>query len=128
MLLEYCLANCNADFNETFLISDVIGLLGVALLVITYGLLQTDKIDPKGFWYSFNNLLVAIIVTVSLIVKFNPASMVIEVFWFLISLYGVIMYFKGKSQQFELDPKHNPDLGSGKFDKQRVVYRSEDNT
>ena len=74
-------------------VPDVIGLIGVALLIVTYALLQLDKIDPKGFWYSFNNLLVAIIVTVSLIVKMNPASMVIEIFWFLISLYGVIMYF-----------------------------------
>ena len=46
---------------------DLIGLTGVALLIVTYALLQLDKIDPKGFWYSFNNLVVAILVTVSLI-------------------------------------------------------------
>jgi len=77
-------------------ITDIIGLIGVALLVVTYALLQLDKIDPKGFWYSFNNLLVAILVTVSLIYTPNIASIVIEVFWFLISLYGVIMYFRRK--------------------------------
>ena len=44
---------------------DLIGLTGVALLIITYALLQLDRIDPKGFWYSFNNLIVAILVTVS---------------------------------------------------------------
>ena len=75
---------------------DLIGLTGVALLIITYALLQLDKIDPKGFWYSFNNLLVAILVTVSLIYTPNLASIVIEVFWFLISLYGVVMFFKRK--------------------------------
>ena len=73
---------------------DLIGLTGVALLIVTYALLQLDKIDPKGFWYSFNNLLVAILVTVSLIYTPNLASIVIEVFWFLISLYGVVMFFK----------------------------------
>lgn len=77
-------------------ITDIIGLTGVALLVVTYALLQLDKIDPKGFWYSFNNLLVAILVTVSLVYTPNIASIVIEVFWFLISLYGVIMYFRRK--------------------------------
>ena len=77
-------------------ITDIIGLTGVALLVVTYALLQLDKIDPKGFWYSFNNLLVAILVTVSLVYTPNIASIVIEIFWFLISLYGVIMYFKRK--------------------------------
>ena len=75
---------------------DLIGLTGVALLIVTYALLQLDKIDPKGFWYSFNNLVVAILVTVSLIYTPNLASIVIEIFWFLISLYGVVMFFKNK--------------------------------
>ena len=75
---------------------DLIGLTGVALLIITYALLQLDKIDPKGFWYSFNNLVVAILVTVSLVYTPNLASIVIEIFWFLISLYGVVMFFKRK--------------------------------
>ena len=75
---------------------DIIGLSGVALLIITYALLQLDKIDPKGFWYSFNNLIVAVLVTVSLIYTPNLASIVIEVFWFLISLYGVVMYYNRK--------------------------------
>lgn len=76
---------------------DLIGLSGVALLIITYALLQLDKIDPKGFWYSFNNLLVAILVTVSLVYTPNLASIVIEIFWFLISLYGIVMYYKRKT-------------------------------
>jgi len=75
-------------------ISDVIGLIGVALLITTYALLQFDRIDPKGFWYSFNNMVVAILVTVSLIYSFNLASMVIEVFWFSLSVYGIWKYFK----------------------------------
>lgn len=75
---------------------DFIGLTGVALLIVTYALLQLDRIDPKGFWYSFNNLLVAILVTVSLVYTPNLASIVIEIFWFLISLYGVVMFFKRK--------------------------------
>ena len=76
---------------------DLVGLTGVALLIITYALLQLDRIDPKGFWYSFNNLLVAILVTVSLVYTPNLASIVIEIFWFLISLYGIVMFYKRKS-------------------------------
>ena len=79
-------------------IPDLIGLSGVALLIVTYALLQLDRIDPKGFWYSFNNLLVAILVTVSLIYTPNLASIVIEVFWFIISLYGVVMYYRRSEQ------------------------------
>ncbi len=76
------------------IITDVIGLIGVALLIYTYAMLQFDRIDPKGFWYSFNNMIVAILVTVSLVYSFNLASMVIEVFWFSLSVYGIWKYFK----------------------------------
>jgi len=77
-------------------IPEVIGFTGVGLLVVTYALLQFGRIDPKGFWYSFNNLLVAILVTVSLVYTPNLPSLVIEFFWFIISLYGLVMYFKRK--------------------------------
>ena len=77
-------------------LSDIIGLIGVALLIVTYAMLQLDRIDPKGFWYSFNNMIVAILVTVSLLYSFNLASMVIEVFWFGLSVYGIWNYYRKK--------------------------------
>jgi len=77
-------------------IPDVVGLVGVALLIVTYAMLQLDKIDPKGFWYSFNNLIVAILVTVSLVYTPNLASLVIEFFWFIISVYGIWNYYTRK--------------------------------
>ena len=78
-------------------IPDYIGFTGVALLIVTYALLQLERIDPKGFWYSFNNMIVAILVSVSLWYTPNLASWVIEFFWFIISVYGIVMYFKRKS-------------------------------
>ena len=74
-------------------IPDLIGFIGVALLIGTYALLQFDRIDPKGFWYSFNNMMVAILVTVSLIYTPNLASIVIEFFWFIISVYGLWKFY-----------------------------------
>ena len=75
-------------------IPDIIGLIGVTLLISTYALLQFDRIDPKGFWYSFNNMIVAILVTVSLLYNWNLASMVIEVFWFSLSVYGLFKFYR----------------------------------
>lgn len=75
---------------------DVVGLIGVTILIVTYAMLQFDRIDPKGFWYSFNNMVVAILVTVSLLYSFNLASMVIEVFWFSLSVYGIWNYYRKK--------------------------------
>ena len=80
-------------------ISDIIGLVGVALLIVTYAMLQLDKIDPKGFWYSFNNFIVAILVTVSLVYTPNLASLVIEFFWFIISVYGMVMYYSRQQKK-----------------------------
>jgi len=80
------------------MIPDLIGYTGVALLIVTYAMLQLDRIDPKGFWYSFNNMVVAMLVTVSLLYTMNKASMVIEVFWFIISVYGLIMYYKRRNE------------------------------
>ena len=78
-------------------IPDIIGLCGVALLVTTYAMLQTDRIDPKGFWYSFNNLIVAVLVYISLHYTWNTASVVIEFFWFMISLYGLVQYMRRRN-------------------------------
>ena len=75
-------------------IPDIIGLIGVTLLISTYALLQFDRIDPKGFWYSFNNMIVAVLVTVSLLYNWNLASMVIEVFWFSLSVYGLYKFYR----------------------------------
>jgi hypothetical protein len=72
---------------------DMIGFVGVGLLIVTYALLQLDRIDPKGFWYSFNNMMVAILVTVSLVYTPNLASLVIEFFWFIISVYGLWKFY-----------------------------------
>jgi len=78
-------------------IPDIIGLCGVALLVVTYAMLQSDRIDPKGFWYSFNNLIVAVLVSISLYYTWNTASVVIEFFWFIISLYGLVQYMRRRN-------------------------------
>jgi hypothetical protein len=71
----------------------MIGFVGVGLLIVTYALLQLERIDPKGFWYSFNNMMVAILVTVSLVYTPNLASLVIEFFWFIISVYGLWKFY-----------------------------------
>ena len=78
-------------------IPDLIAFTGVAVLIVTYAMLQLDKIDAKGFWYSFNNLIVAILVTVSLVYTPNLASLVIEFFWFIISVYGIVMYLRRRN-------------------------------
>ena len=78
-------------------IPDLIGFSGVALLIITYALLQLDRIDPKGFWYSFNNCMVAILLFVNLYYKPIIANITLEVFWLGISLYGIYNWWRKRN-------------------------------
>ena len=74
--------------------SDIFGNAGVLLLVSTYLLLQADKIDAKGFWYSFANLMVAILLFVNLYFKPVLANITLEIFWAAISIYGIYNWNK----------------------------------
>ena len=73
--------------------SDVFGNMGVLLLVVTYLLLQADKIDAKGFWYSFNNFMVAILLFINLYYKPVLANITLELFWAGISIYGIVKWW-----------------------------------
>lgn len=68
---------------------DGIGLLGVALILIAYGLLQLEKIDPKTVIYSALNFIGALLILVSLYFAFNLASFIIEIAWLAISGFGL---------------------------------------
>jgi len=78
--------------------SDFVGNVGVVILVGTFALLQFGKLDAKGFWYSFNNMLVAILLGVNLYYKPNLSSIIIEVFWFLLSIYGLIQWYRSRAK------------------------------
>ncbi len=80
----------------TVLWHDLVGNLGVALIVLAFFLLQAGKMQAQGLWYSLCNLCGAILLLISLYYNFNLASVVIECFWITISLYGISNYLLRK--------------------------------
>lgn len=68
---------------------DLIGLAGVFIILIAYGLLTLEKMDPKGWRYSASNGLGAALILISLFYSFNLASFVIEIAWLAISGFGL---------------------------------------
>lgn len=76
------------------LLANIVGMTGTALVVGTYFLLQLERIDAKSFTYNFLNLLGAVLLLLSLLVHFNLASFVIELFWIAASLVGLYKVFK----------------------------------
>lgn len=77
-------------------VADILGTVGVALIVITYVLLQTERLKSGQLSYSLLNALGAALILVSLYYSFNFPAFVVEFFWLLISLFGIAKYFHAK--------------------------------
>lgn len=75
---------------------DLIGSVGVGVIILTYILLQTDKIKSESLAYSVLNGLGAGLIAISLIFDFNLSAFIVESLWVLISLYGIAKYFLKK--------------------------------
>lgn len=65
------------------------GLVGVALYLGSYALLQAGLLRGSGYAYAGLNLCAAGLVLVSLTVAFNLSSAIIQVSWIVISVLGI---------------------------------------
>jgi hypothetical protein len=75
---------------------DFVGNIGVFLLLAAYLLLQLNKITSNQISYSIMNAVGAILILVSLIFEFNLSAFAIEFFWLLISIVGIVNYWRAK--------------------------------
>ncbi|MCC6328286.1 MAG: hypothetical protein IT174_07210 [Acidobacteria bacterium] len=75
---------------------NILGTAGVATIVITYILLQTERLRSDSLYYSLLNAIGAILILISLYFEFNFPSFVVEFFWLLISLFGIGKYLRRK--------------------------------
>lgn len=82
-------------------IFQIIGFVGMVCIVYAYLLLQLNKIDQKSLKFQMINLLGAILLLISLCVHFNLGSFIIEVFWIIITLYGMYKNRKEKTQKLK---------------------------
>ena len=78
----------------TYTVYDLLGNLGVLLIILTYLLLQLQKVESDGLLYSLLNAVGAALILVSLTVDFNLSAFVVEVFWVLISLIGLVRFYQ----------------------------------
>lgn len=76
-----------------------IGFVGMAFVVIAYLLLQINKYTIKSLQYQLLNLVGAILLLISLFVHFNLGSFIIEVFWIIITIYGIAVNIKDKKKK-----------------------------
>ena len=80
---------------------DLLGNIGVVILMITYLMLQLNKLSSDSLAYSVLNAAGAGLIVISLLFDFNLSALLMEVFWVLISLVGIYRYFRLKALRSE---------------------------
>jgi hypothetical protein len=78
-------------------IPDLVGAVGVAMLMVTFLLLQLGRLESSRLIYSLLNAVGASFITISLLFDFNLSAFIIEIFWILISLVGVYRSFRTRN-------------------------------
>jgi hypothetical protein len=76
---------------------DLVGNIGVVILMVTYLLLQLNRLRSNELAYSLLNAIGATLIILSLLVDFNLSALLMEVFWVLISFVGIYRYFRLKA-------------------------------
>ena len=75
------------------MIFDVLGWIGMFLVLIAYGLLSTNKIK-QGKLYQFLNLAAAICMAIGLLPKNAWFSFALQIAWGLIAILAIFKIFK----------------------------------
>jgi hypothetical protein len=76
---------------------DFVGNVGVIVLMVSYLLLQLNRLRSEDLAYSLLNAVGAFFIVLSLLVNFNLSALLMEVFWVLISFIGIYRYFRVKA-------------------------------
>ncbi len=75
---------------------DLVGNLGVFLVLATYLLIQMGRMDVRHPGYSLANATGALLIIVSLTYNFNLSSLIIEIAWLGISLFGFYRWLRDR--------------------------------
>jgi len=68
---------------------DALGLAGVVLILVAYGLLQFERVTHDDYAFLLLNAGGALFVLLSLLSAFNLAAFILEAIWLAISLFGI---------------------------------------
>lgn len=77
---------------------DFAGSTGAAIILVTYFLLQLQRISSSSLGYSLLNAAGALLILVSLWIDFNLAAFVVEAFWLAISTLGVVRFMLNQTR------------------------------
>ena len=70
--------------------ANAVGLLGVAVVLVSYGLLTTGKLTEHDARYYWLNIIGTAGIAISLLTQWNLPSMVAQILWIVISFVAII--------------------------------------
>jgi len=76
--------------------ANVIGILGSALIVSAYAY-NVYAETVSAFVYNGTNLIGALLLTLSLMVHFNLASLLLEIVWIIIAVGGLVKAYRDQA-------------------------------
>jgi len=76
---------------------DLVGAVGVILILAAYFFLQAGRLRSASVTYSALNAAGALLILVSLLHDFNLSAFIVEVFWALISLFGIFRALRART-------------------------------
>jgi len=79
---------------ESFTIADAIGSFGTLIVLAAYFATQMRMMNSDDLAFPVINLVGSVLITYSLTQNFNLASMLMEGFWIVISMIGIVQYFR----------------------------------
>lgn len=68
---------------------DILGVTGSLIIIVAYFATQQGWVHASDWRFPFANLIGAALILVSLMVAWNLAAFVMEIFWLAISIYGL---------------------------------------
>tara|TARA_R110000824_G_scaffold15040_1_gene63573 strand:- start:404 stop:664 length:261 start_codon:yes stop_codon:yes gene_type:complete len=78
--------------------ANVIGISGSAMIVFAYAYnVYAETVNP--FVYNGTNLIGALLLTLSLMVHFNLASLLLEIVWIIIAIGGLLKAYQDHARQ-----------------------------
>ncbi|MBA3660489.1 MAG: hypothetical protein H0W64_02060 [Gammaproteobacteria bacterium] len=88
-----------------FQLADVIGIIGVFIILAAYYLLNIGKMNALNIYYQLMNLVGSVLILFSLFYQWNLPAVIIEVSWIIVSFIGIfrILRLAGKLEDGDVN-------------------------
>lgn len=77
---------------------DIVGLIGSALVVVSYFLLQSGRLSGTALPYQLSNIAGSSCILVSLFGGFNLSVALLQCTWIAISVYGAVRAIRSRNR------------------------------